>query len=90
MDDLTDMFLQRQTMDGCGINAILGVDSSNNIIDISVTSASACTMTLSGGVTISGSTVTTEQVGSESTAYISLTGSGTQQFTLATPIPVKK
>jgi aspartate aminotransferase-like enzyme len=85
MDDLTNMFLQRQNMDTCGINAVLGVNSDNQIVDLSVSSSQDCTMTLSGGAVVSGSGVRMETVGVETTAYIDLAQT-TRSFTFQSPI----
>jgi hypothetical protein len=54
MDNLVNMFQQRQTMDGCGITATLGVNANHQIVDLSVTSQGTCQMSLSGGAVLTG------------------------------------
>jgi hypothetical protein len=81
------MFLQRQGMDACEIDAVLGVSAANEIVDITISSGKQCTMTLSGGAVVSGTGVSMETVGVETTAYIPLSGSTSSvQYTFQTPI----
>ena len=87
MDNLVNMFKQRQTMDGCGITATLGVNSDGQIVDVAVSSTKTCTMSLSGGAVVTAETVEMEEYGGvETTAWIDLTASHPQTFTLSSPI----
>jgi len=87
MDDVVDMFQQRDAMDNCGMTTTLGVSSTGDIVEVSVQGTGTCQVSLTG-VTLSGSTVTMETYGPDTTAWVQVTGtsSGTQTFNLATPI----
>jgi len=84
MSTLVQTFQQRQTMDSCGITTTLNIDSNNNVVGINVVSTQTCKMSLSG-VVLSGSAVSMETLGVETTAWIDLTANVPQSFTLATP-----
>lgn len=86
MDTIVDMFKQRDTMDSCGMTTTLGVNAKGQIVDVSVVGSATCQVSISG-VTLSGSTVTMETYGPETTAWVNVAGgSAAQLFTLATPI----
>jgi hypothetical protein len=85
MDDLVATFKQRQTMDTCGITTTLGIDSSGQVVQITASSTAACTLLISG-VKLSGSTVTMETYGPETTAYVNMTAGVSQSFALSTAI----
>jgi hypothetical protein len=84
MDNVVDMFQQRQTMDACGLTATLGV-TDGKVVDVSVTTQAACTVSLSG-LTLSGDNVNMESVGPETTAFIELDSATTQSFSLSSPV----
>jgi len=87
MDDLVQVFKQRQAMDVCGITVTYNVDSAKQITGVSIISLESCQMALSG-VLLSGSTVVTETVGVETTSWINLTAGVKQTFTFSNPISV--
>jgi len=90
MDTLVHIFKQRQSMDGCGINATLGIDANNNIVEVTVVGSSTCQMSLSGVALPSTSTgtATMETYATETTAWINLVAGVAQYFFPATPIPM--
>lgn len=85
MDDLVTIFKNRLAMDECNITVTLGLDSTRKVVGVSTTGTNSCQLILSG-VTLSGSSVTMETYGVETTAYINLTANTQQTFTLSTPL----
>eukprot|EP00026_Physarum_polycephalum_P002197 Phypoly_transcript_02202.p1 GENE.Phypoly_transcript_02202~~Phypoly_transcript_02202.p1 ORF type:complete len:872 (+),score=170.46 Phypoly_transcript_02202:200-2815(+) len=84
MDNVVNMFQQRQTMDACGLTATLGV-TDGKVVDVSVTSSAACTVSLSG-LSLSGDNVDVEIVGPETTSFIDLDSATSQSFSLSSSL----
>jgi hypothetical protein len=88
MDNIVNMFQQRDLMDNCELSAKLAVDASNQIIGVSVTNQNACQMSLSGGAALTGTNVRMETYGPETTAWIDLAAMSAQNYMFTTPIPM--
>jgi len=85
MSDLVKIWKNRLAMDTCGLEATLLITVDNLLVGIELTSQNDCMVAISG-LTLSGSTVTMETVGLETTAWIQMTANVLQELTLVTPL----
>jgi len=84
LTDLAQVWKTRLAMDNCGATTTLEIQN-GNIVAITISTTSTCSVGISG-ITLSGSTVTMNTMGSETTAWVAMTAGVSQTLTLVNPV----